>query len=317
VTAPAGLRFGLHSGQQYREFGECLHLWQRAEQLGYDWVSLFDHLRPPIFGASGPCFEATTLLAALAASTSRVRCGLLVSPPTWRHPAVTAATAATIDHISGGRLELGLGLGSADDAYAEWGIANPPAADRLRLLAETCTVLRGLWEQDSFSFAGEHVRLTDAHLVPKPVQARLPLVLGGAGPRLLELAGRHADVWNSLVCPIGPYRQRVAALADGCRAAGREPSEVRVSMTFRVILGRTDADAADRAAQILGRLPAGSSDRGEYLAVGSPGTVAGALRPYLDAGVGDLLLGNRPPLDWYTIEAFVAEVAPRLRAARA
>lgn len=314
MTGVDGLRFGLHSGQQYANFGECVELWQRVEEWGYDWASLFDHLRPPIFGASGPCFEATTLLSALAAVTSRIRCGLLVSPPTWRHPAVTAAAAATIDHVSGGRLELGLGLGSPDDAYGEWGIANPPAPERMRRLDETCQILRGLWQEQSFSFAGLHYQLNDAHLVPKPLQQRVPLVIGGAGRALIQLAGRHADVWNSLVCPLERYRRRVAVLADSCARAGRDARQVRISMTFRLVLGRTDAEAAERADALLAPLPEASSDRAEFLAVGSPSTVAGTLLAYRDAGVQDFLLGSRPPLDWYTIESFAADVAPRLLA---
>ncbi|MBI0378298.1 LLM class flavin-dependent oxidoreductase, partial [Streptomyces albiflaviniger] len=191
------VRVGVHSGQQYPAFAEALELWQTAEELGYDWGSLFDHFRPPMGGPAGPCFEGMSLLAALAARTSRIRCAVLVSAVTWRHPALAAATAATIDHVSDGRLEFGMGAAGADLAYDQYGIDFPGAGTRLDMLDEACQVLRALWTGGPATFAGKHFRLEEARLAPRPLQRRLPLVIGGEGERrMLRIVAEHADIWN-------------------------------------------------------------------------------------------------------------------------
>src|SRR5262249_19743952 len=153
----------------------CAHLWRRAEELGYQWASLFDHLRPPVGGPSGPCLDGPTLLAALAAATRRIRCGMLVSPVTWRHPAQAAALACTIDHVARGRLEWGIGAWGADLAYRQYGIALPPVGERMDRLDEACGILTALWRGDVVDMVGRHYRLARAHLAPRPVQPRIPL----------------------------------------------------------------------------------------------------------------------------------------------
>lgn len=310
------LRFGVHSGQQYRTFAECLDLWQRAEDLGYDWVSCFDHFRPPLGGPDGPCFEGTTLLAALAARTSRIRCAVLVSAVTWRHPAVAAAIAATIDHVSGGRLEFGIGAAGPDLAYEQYGIDFPTAGTRLDMLDEACRVMRSLWTRERTTFRGRHFRLDDAYLEPKPVQEHLPLVIGGGGERrTLRIVAEHADVWNTLAGDLEGYRRKTDALAAHCADVGRDPAAIRRSVTFRAVLAATPERAARRRAERLALLPDDSPDLAEYLVFGTPEECVAALLPYARQGVRDFLLGSRPPLDHETIELFAEEVIPALRAA--
>jgi alkanesulfonate monooxygenase SsuD/methylene tetrahydromethanopterin reductase-like flavin-dependent oxidoreductase (luciferase family) len=305
------IRVGVHSGQQYAAFSDLLELWHRAEQLGYDWVSVFDHLRPPLGGPAGPCFEGTTVLAALAARTTRVRCAMLVSAVTWRHPALLAALAATIDHISGGRAEFGLGAGGADLGYEQYGIPFPRRDVRLSILDEACQVVRSLWDNELTSFEGEHFRLADARLSPRPLQPRLPLIIGAEGERrTLRLVARHADIWNVLVCDPATYRRKLDDLAGHCAAVGRDPADIRKSMTFRAVLAQDERSALRRAES----LPLKASAVGEYLVFGTPEHCASRLRPYLELGVGDFLLGMRPPVDWTTIELFARQVAPILRA---
>ncbi|AHH99055.1 LLM class flavin-dependent oxidoreductase [Kutzneria albida] len=315
MTPPTerGLRFGVHSGQQNHAFEECLALWRGAEELGYDWCSVFDHLRPPMGGPDGPCFESTTLLSALAAHTSRVRCALLVSAVAWRHPAMLAAAAATIDHVSGGRLELGIGSGGGDLAYQQYGLPWPSAAERLQLLDETARVLRGLWSGERFSFQGKHVQLTDAHLRPAPLQARVPLVIGGAGPRLLRVVAEHADVWNSLVAPQEVYRARCESLRGHCAEVRRAPEEIRHSMTFRVLLAENLAEVPARLAELRRSYPPDSPVWPEFLVFGTPEQCVEALVPYVRLGVTDFVLGARPPVDWLTVTLFAEQVVPELR----
>ena len=316
MTAPAlqdtAVRIGLHSGQQYADFAELRELWQRAEELGFDWVSVFDHFRPPIYGPAGPCLDGIATLAAMACATDRVRCALLVASPLWRHPALLAGAAATVDRISGGRVEFGLGAGSADLGFAQYGVPEPSWPERLARLDEACRIVRALWDGGPVDFAGRYYRLRDAHSEPRPVQARLPLVVGGSGDQLLGVVARHADVWNSRALPLPQYAERVRVLEQACAAAGRDPGEIRRSVTFRAVLCEP-AEVPHRQAALRAG-PAGA-DWAEYLSFGDPQACLDALTPYLELGVRDFLFGARPPLDRASIEAFAAEVAPALRSA--
>lgn len=305
------VRVGVHSGQQYADPAVMQDLWSSAEALGYDWLSLFDHQRPPIAGPDGGlCLDGPTMLSALAATTPRVRCGLLVTTPTWRHPALTAAVAATLDRVSGGRLELGVGVGGSDLAFAQYGIQQPPLATRYEQLDETCRVLRLLWEGGPADFVGKHYRLAAAHLAPGPVQRRLPLTVGGSGRlRTLPVVARHADVWNSPLLAFERYAGAAARLDDLCRAEGRDPADVRRSMTFRCAL--TDRPDAARAA-VAERGHA--ADLPEFVSFGSAQECLDRLAPYVDIGVRDFLLGIRPPVGTTDVERFAAEVVPGLRA---
>ncbi|MER7410930.1 MULTISPECIES: LLM class flavin-dependent oxidoreductase [Streptomyces] len=310
-----GVRVGVHSGQQYTSFAEALKLWRTAEDLGYDWVSLFDHFRPPMGGPAGPCFEGTSLLAALAARTSRIRCAVLVSAVTWRHPALAAAVAATIDHVSDGRLEFGMGAAGADLAYDQYGIPFPDAGTRLDMLDEACRVGRALWDGGPVTFDGKHFRLDAAHLEPRPVQQRLPLVIGGEGERrMLRIVAEHADIWNTLAGTPDSYRGKLRSLAGHAAAVGRDPADIRKSVTFRAILAESEHEALERKERLVRTLGADSPVWPEYLVFGTPEQCVERLRPYLDLGVRDFLLGARPPVDWETVELFARRVAPALRA---
>ncbi|GGZ70823.1 monooxygenase [Streptomyces echinoruber] len=312
------LRFGVHSGQQYQDFDACLTLWQRAEEWGYDWASIFDHYRPPLGGPAGPCFDGPTLLSALAVRTSRIRCAMLVSAVTWRHPAVAASIAATVDHVSGGRLEFGVGAGGPDLGYDQYGIPFPDTRTRLDMLDEACEVMRGLWTRESVDFTGRHFRLSGARLEPKPVQARLPLVIGGGGEkRTLRVVARHADVWNTLITDLPVYRRKLDVLAGHCAEIGRDMDEIRPSITFRAVLAADERRVGLRRDERLAMLPTGSSDLKEYLTFGTPEQLVADLLPYVRLGVKDFLLGLRPPVDWETMRLFAERVVPALHEAEA
>lgn len=307
------VRFGVHSGQLHGSWEASLELWQAAEELGYDWISLFDFLRPHAYAPDWPCFEGPTLLAGLAARTNRIRCAMLVSPITWRHPAIMANIASTIDHISGGRLEFGVGAGGADRGYRQYGIPFPEGRVRLDMLEEACTVLRSLWDEDSTTFHGTHYRLDDARLAPKPLQAHLPLVVGGDGVRrTARIAARHADTWNAL--PVSPevYRGKLDAFLKHCGEVGRDPGVVRKSITFRAVVGDSPAELRHRSPAQL----AGTPDdlRRQYLSFGSPDDCFDTLKVYADMGVRDFLLAVKAPVDWKTVTLVAEQVAPRLRA---
>lgn len=306
------VRFGVHSGQLHGSYQACLELWRRAEDLGYEWASLFDHLRPHLYGPDQSCFDGMTLLGALAAQTRRIRCAMLVTGAMWRHPAVIATAAATIDHVSGGRMELGLGAGAEDLAYEQYAMAFPSASVRLDRLDETCTIVRRLLTDDVTTFHGEHFQLVEARLAPKPLQPRLPIVIGGSGVRrTLRIVARHADVWNTLAVSAEDYRYRLDALRRHCARIGRDPAEIRRSITFRAVLVENGEDAGGRATELLAGAP--EEVRAEYLSVGTPEQCAAALQPFADLGVRDFLLAVKPPIDWQTVELMAKRVAPIIR----
>lgn len=305
------VRFGLHSGQQVSDFGASLDLWLRAEDLGYDWVSIFDHLRPPLHGPNGPCLEGTTLLAALAARTSRVRCAILVSAVTWRHPALAANIAATIDHVSGGRLEFGMGAAGPDLAYEQYGIPFPGIAVRMEMLDEACQIMRSLWTDPVTNFRGRHFTITEAYLNPKPLQRRIPIVIGCAGDQMLRLVARHADIWNTLVCDPKEYQRKLDVLAAHCADIGRNPAEIRKSITFRAVLAEDANGVRRRKSELLARVA--PSDLREYLTYGTPEECVADLRVFADLGVRDFIVGARQPVDWQSVELVARHAAPVVR----
>ena len=161
----------------------------------------------------------------MAAHTSRVRCGMLVLGVTYRHPAVVAKMAATIDHVSGGRLELGMGAAWFELEHEQYGIPFPRIGVRMDMLDEACRIMRSLWTQETTTFEGKHFQLKDARLEPKPVQEHLPLVIGGAGERrTLRIVAEHGDIWNTFYGDVDEYRHKLDVLARHCGDVGRDPA---------------------------------------------------------------------------------------------
>jgi F420-dependent oxidoreductase-like protein len=307
------LRFGVHSGQQYADFPGYLELWRTAEAVGLDWASVFDHFMPIQADPTGPCFEGLTLLAAMAAHTERLRCGVIVLGVTYRHPAVLAKMAATIDHVSGGRLNLGVGAAWYELEHEQYGIPFPRIGVRMDMLDETCRILRGLWTQERFSFTGEHFRLRDAMAEPKPLQDPLPLWVGGSGERrTLRIVAEHADGWNTFLMDDDAFRHKLDVLGRHCADVGRDPEDIRKQLVLRAILGETEAEAEERV-----REAAGERDVDEFrqgMLVGTPEQCAERLERARALGAGDFLLSARPPADMRTIELFARDVAGALRA---
>ncbi|HEY2601001.1 MAG TPA: LLM class F420-dependent oxidoreductase [Thermoleophilaceae bacterium] len=304
------IRFGIHAGPQNATFDELLELWQRADELDYDWMSVFDHFMPIFGDPEGGCFEGVSLMAALAAHTTKIRCGILVTGVTYRHPAVAANMAATIDHISHGRCEYGVGAAWFEKEHDQYGIPFPRIGVRMDMLDEACHVMRGLWTQERFSFEGKHYQLSDAQMDPKPVQEHLPLVIGGSGEkRTLRIVAEHADVWNTAYGDMDVFKHKLDVLSQHCTDVGRDPADIRVSVTMRAALAEDEAGVADRRRE----LEAAGPSQFTY-AIGTPEQVVEQLKPWVEAGAGDFLLGSAAPFDWQTIELLAQQVAPALRA---
>ena len=238
------MQFGLDIAQQRVPWSEVASRARFAEELGFIGVWGFDHFQPMYGDGPGECFEGNTTLAALSGLTERVRLGLLVTGMTYRHPAVFAAEAITIDHASGGRLELSYGAAWFDKEHEQLGIPFPELKDRIDGFEEAVQIVRGLLTTDGFTFEGKHFQVKDATLLPRPVQQPHPPIWSGASgeKRMMPLAGRFADVWHCF----GPVKylvgksERISAHAE---AAGRDPSEIRRASSLSI---EADLDAVAR-----------------------------------------------------------------------
>ena len=196
------MKFGVHLIQQNIEMAELRRLWTWADTAGFDWIDASDHFyeAPLVHENHGDYWEGTTIMTALACETKNLRIGSLVLGMNYRHPAVLANALAAMDHLSGGRIELGIGAGWYEDEYRAYGIPFPPLGKRLDILEEGIQVIRLLHTEDHVDFEGEHFTLTDACCNPKPLQERLRIWGGGVGrKRTLPMIARLCDGWN------GPY----------------------------------------------------------------------------------------------------------------
>ena len=234
-----------------------------AEDAGWHGVWFADHYMPNTSDATparGDAYECWAVLPALAAVTTRVRIGTLVSPTSVHHPALLAKRAATIDRLSGGRMVLGIGAGWQVNEHQAYGIELEPPGKRVSRFAEAIQVVRSLLTEDVTTFHGACYDITDAPCDPKPVQARLPLLVGTRSPRMLSITARHADEWNTWALP-GEAAVHRAALMAACEAAGRDPATMRTSVNALIDLdggppvpGRAVlAGSADQVADQLGQ----------------------------------------------------------------
>ncbi|HVW18210.1 MAG TPA: LLM class F420-dependent oxidoreductase [Solirubrobacteraceae bacterium] len=306
------IRFGIHSGPHHTGYEGLRDLWVRADGLGYDWLSVFDHFLPIQGDWTGPCLEGTALLSALAAQTKRARVSLLVTGVTYRHPAIAANVAATIDHVSGGRLEYGVGAAWYEREHEQYGVGFPRVGVRMDMLDEACRIMRGMWQQETTTFHGEHYRVTDARCEPKPVQERLPLVIGGGGERrTLRIVAEHADVWNAFLTTPEALAHKLDVLRGHCEDVGRPFEDIRKSVALRAVLDRDKAEAQRRAAPTLAATTNPDLLAGFY--VGAPDGLAERLRGLAELGIGDFLLSATAPFDPETIELLIGEVAPAVR----
>jgi alkanesulfonate monooxygenase SsuD/methylene tetrahydromethanopterin reductase-like flavin-dependent oxidoreductase (luciferase family) len=243
MSHTTGPRFGIMTAPSQVSYRDVLRVWREADtipQIEHAW--LFDHLMPIFGDPDGPTFEGWTLLSALAAQTERLRLGLLVTSNRFRPPAMLAKIAATVDVVSGGRLEFGIGAGSrpghpvARREYEAHGLPFHDSAYAVGSLAEACTVIRRLWTSgEPFDFDGSFIRLTGAFCNPKPVQRpHPPITIGGRSSATLRVVAEHADVWNFPGGDIGDAVGRGALLDRFCDEIGRDPASVTRSLVLPV-----------------------------------------------------------------------------------
>ena len=274
-----------------------------AERTGWDGVWVADHFMPPAPPLETPTLEGWTALTGLALTVPRIRIGTLVLGNTYRHPAVVANMAATLDHLSGGRVVLGLGAGWQENEHAAYGIPLPPVPERLARLNEACAVIKGLLTQSRTTFAGEFYTLADAPLEPKPLQDPLPLLIGGGGEKVtLRIAARWADEWNTWGAP-DILAHKITVLNRHCEQMGRDPATIHRSAQAIVEPDAAGVTTVPMAGPVAIR---GDAERLREL-----------MARYAEAGVDEFILpdwntgtgaARREFFDW-----FAAEVAAGFR----
>jgi F420-dependent oxidoreductase-like protein len=228
------VRYGLKVGQN-ATIDQIRAVWRVADDAGFDHCWCMDHLATLGPRDDGPIFEAWALMAGMAVATSRTRIGCMVTGNTYRHPAVLAKAAVTVDHLSGGRLEFGLGAGWAQNEHTMLGLPFGTAGDRADWLQDACDVIVSLWTQQRTSFGSGHYQLADAVAEPKPVQRpHPPIWIGGSGrQRTLRIAARYADVWNAAGGSPDEVAETSAVLDQRCAEIGRDPAQIRRSVQLQ------------------------------------------------------------------------------------
>ncbi len=306
---------GVHIGQQNLSFDGLRALWRHLDGK-VDWISLWDHFyEAPPAGGTLDHFETLSTLGALAADTKISRLGCLVLYVGYRNPALLAKAATTLDHLSHGRFEIGLGAGWHQWEAEAYGYPFPQVGERLDMLDEAVQIVRGMLTQERTTFSGKHFRVVNASCLPAPVQERLPIWIGGVGEkRTLRLAARHADGWNAAYVSAAEFA-RLGQILDGwCEREGREPRSIRrsVNLSFHLTSRAADRPAAERELERQWGAAAARVRAGALL--GTPAEAEDQVAAYFDAGADEVNVALRAPWDGQAFAAYIKEVVPALRA---
>jgi F420-dependent oxidoreductase-like protein len=308
-------------GQEGVTWAQWLATARACERLGFEGIFTSDHylsLVPEEPGSN----DAWTLLGALAASTERLRLGTMVSPVTFRSPAVLAKAATTVDRISNGRVDLGMGAGWWEREHRTHGFAFPPVDERMEMLEEQLEIVHGLWSEDVFSFESRHYAIEEGRFVPKPVQRpHPPIIVGGkGGPRIARLAARWADEFNRVGGTPADVRSAFGRVRDAVDAAGRDQASMTTSFMTWIVAGRTEDEVRARAevARSLdptaGPLDAYIDDISADCFVGTVDHVIERMNEYVAAGVERFVLNHELFDDLDHIELIATEILPQVTA---
>ena len=308
---------GVHIGQQNLPIAELRKLWRRLDAAEVDWISIWDHFyEAPFQGGDQPHFEALATLGALAADTSHARIGCLVFCVGYRNPALLAKAAVTLDHLSSGRFELGLGAGWHIHEASAYGFPFPDIGTRLDMLDEAAAIVRGLLDDERTTFSGKHFQVDAATCWPKAVQARVPLWIGGRGERrTLEIAARRADGWNAAYASAEEFGRLNRVLDHWCEADGRDPAAIQRGVNVAFGMAPDSAGVEEERASLAKEW----GEQTQRIAAGAllctPSEAVDRLMAYVENGADAINIALRAPWNEAALDAYLGDVIPALRKA--
>jgi F420-dependent oxidoreductase-like protein len=314
LCAADDIRFGVFTRMGESTWQDVAATWKTAEDLGFDSAWVNDHLAPSFGNEDGSQLEAWTTLAALATQTTSIRIGVLVTGNSFRNPALLAKMATTVDHISSGRLILGIGAGWFQREYDAYGFHFGTARERAERLEEALRVITELWNAKHPSFRGTYYTLERAPYAPANVQPpHPPIVIGGQGRKwIVPLVARYAHGWN---VPIGispeGIRERRQIITRECERVGRTPCPTDVSVML-VLVTINRIPLAGPIVRLGARMYV-DKEQAHSLLAGSPSAIAKHIRSYIDAGANEVIVTVNPPFDRKLLKRFAEEVVPLVR----
>lgn len=318
MAIPVGLMVEGQEGLTWERWHELGDL---AESLGFDSIWRSDHL----FSLEGVykrlTLEAWLSFATLATRTKKIRFGPMVTPVTFRHPSLLAKMAASIDRLSGGRLEMGLGVGWFDEEHSALGLSYPPTPERYDILGEQIEVIKALWTKDEVSFNGKHYQLDNATCYPKPIQdPGPPIVIGGIGERrTLPAVAKYADEWNGSTLNAQAYKARREILVSKCEEIGRDPTTLTYQVLTGIIVGHAQSELETRLQSLRAILCSqkpviAASSPQDLIAhgwvVGTPSQVNEQLHEFIEAGAQRIMLEPYDNDDLEGLHIIGGEVIP-------
>ena len=291
------MKLGIHAGPQDLSMDELKRLWRTGDEQGFHWVSVWDHFYAnPLQDRGNPCYEGVASMAGLATYTQNVRVGCLVFCALFRNPGVLAKAGVTIDHLSGGRADVGIGAGWFEEEFRDFGYGFPPLGERFDQLEEALAIIKTLWSGEAVSFKGKYYDMEGAVCSPQPLGLRL--WIGGRGKqRTIRLAAQYADGFNMPYVSPQTAADRLARLHQACDKIGRDPTEIDTSVNLGFYMN------SERTPDIA---PEGSLTGGVQEAT----DMIGGLR---DAGIQGVNIAFRPPVDWDNLQLYIEEVMPHFQ----
>jgi len=302
------IKFGVQALQGMPDYSTLKSVVQECDRLGFDSVWVYDHLQ----FTYGPTLECWTVLSALAEATREIRIGPLVTCNMFRYPSLLAKMAATVDMISKGRLNFGIGAGWHETEALAYGIPFPKGSIRVEMLDEALSIIKKLWTEEEASFKGKHYSVNKAVCLPKPIQKpHPPILIGGGGNKMLRLITKHADAWNSgFVSPEG-FEKEVARLEQACREVGRNRETIESTFQSRVIIAENDENALLGAERWREQRKGRPDDPDWKFAIkGSPETCVEMLKTYVNVGITHFTFLFADVIKLKPLQLFADEVIP-------
>ena len=291
------MKLGIHAGPQDLLMTELKRLWQSAEDAELDWVSVWDHFYAnPLTDRHNPCFEGVAAMAGLAALTQHVRVGCLMFCAAFRNPGVLAKAAVTIDHLSDGRADIGVGAGWLEEEFREYGYGWPSLGERFAIMEESLDIMTALWRGEEVTYHGQHFQMEGAVCSPQPIGLRL--WIGGRGKtRTPWLAAKYADGFNMPYVAPDVAQRRLDTLYEAAVQYGRDPNAIDTSVNLGFYM------LSERQPDI--------DPRGSL--TGSVQEAVDTLSAYQEIGIKGINIAFRPPIDWDAYTVYLEKVVPHFK----